>query len=398
MIKALGDIQVLEMGTFITGPAASMLLGDLGADVIKIENPAGGDPFRAFKGGLYSPHFQTYNRNKRSITLNTKDADDLAILDMLVADADVFIQNFRPGVADRLSVGPERLCTANPRLIYCSISGFGATGPGRDRPAFDTVAQAASGFLRLLLNPDHPRVVGPAIADAITGFYAAYGILAALHERERTGKGRLVEVSMLEAMCHFNLDDFTHYFASGEIMNAYSRPHVSQSYVFECEDGRWLALHMSSPTKFWENLATAIERPDMFEDSRFSDRSSRIANHEAVIAFLAPIIRSHPLGYWCERLSRLEVPHSPVYNSKEVLETAEAKHLQLEISSHPDQPGAFRTIRNPISFDGQRPLEVRAPPQLGEHNENITRRRPANRLLEPSPLNAKQAKAGQGTD
>src|SRR5687768_1924349 len=181
MAKVLEGVRVLEMGTFITGPAAGMLLGDLGADVVKIEHPDG-DPFRAFKGGLYSPHFQTYNRNKRSITLNTKQAADLEALDALVRDADVFIQNFRPSVAERLGVDAERLRALNPRLIYCAISGFGPSGPASDRPAFDTVAQAASGFLRLLINPEHPRVVGPAIADAITGFYAAYGILGALHE------------------------------------------------------------------------------------------------------------------------------------------------------------------------------------------------------------------------
>src|SRR5262249_26356861 len=160
-------------GTFITGPAAGMLLGDLGADVVKVEQPEG-DPFRHFKGAAYSPHWQTYNRNKRSITLNTKIAYDLDRLHSLVREADVFIQNFRPSVAERLGVGAERLRSLNPRLIYCSISGFGADGPDKSRPAFDTVAQAASGFLRLLLNPLGPRVVGPAIADAVTGFYAAY--------------------------------------------------------------------------------------------------------------------------------------------------------------------------------------------------------------------------------
>ncbi|HYE28560.1 MAG TPA: CoA transferase, partial [Allosphingosinicella sp.] len=159
MAKVLRDVRVLEMGTFITGPAAGMLLGDLGAEVIKIEHPEAGDPFRAFKGGLYSPHFQTYNRNKKSVTLNTKQAADLAELDRLVAGADVFIQNFRPGVAERLGVDAARLQAINPRLVYCAISGFGASGPDRDRPAFDTVAQAASGFLRLLVNPEHPRLV-----------------------------------------------------------------------------------------------------------------------------------------------------------------------------------------------------------------------------------------------
>ncbi len=257
MAKPLANVRVLEMGTFITGPAAGMLLADLGAAVIKIEHPEGGDPFRAFKDGLYSPHFQTYNRNKKSVTLNTKQPADLATLDRMVAEADVFIQNFRPGVAERLGVDSARLQGLNPRLIYCAISGFGPSGPDCDRPAFDTVAQAASGFLRLLVNPEHPRVVGPAIGDAVTGFYAAYGILGALHERHATGQGRVVEVSMLEAMCHFNLDDFTHYFAAGEVMGPYSRPNVSQSYVFQCSDGGWIALHMSSPAKFWDALAAA---------------------------------------------------------------------------------------------------------------------------------------------
>ncbi len=208
-----------------------MLLGDLGADVIKVELPGSGDPFRAFQGGLYSPHFQTYNRNKRSIELNTQQADDLRVFDALIAEADVYIQNFRPGVADKLGAGEARLRALNPKLIYCSISGFGATGPAASRPAYDTVAQAASGFLNLLVNPKNPRVVGPAIADALTGYYATYGVLGALFERGRTGRGRLVEVSMLEAMAHFNLDAFTHFFQADEVMGPYSRPSVSQSYV-----------------------------------------------------------------------------------------------------------------------------------------------------------------------
>jgi crotonobetainyl-CoA:carnitine CoA-transferase CaiB-like acyl-CoA transferase len=371
MAKVLAGVRVLEMGTFITGPAAAMLLADLGAEVIKIEHPEGGDPFRAFKGGLYSPHFQTYNRNKKSITLNTKAEADLDRLDRLVADADVFIQNFRPGVADRLGVDAKRLQAINPALIYCSISGFGPTGPGRDRPAFDTVAPAASGFLRLLVNPGNPRVVGPAIADAITGFYAAYGVLGALHERHATGKGRLVEVSMLEAMCHFNLDDFTHYFSAGEVMGPYSRPNVSQSYVFQCADRGWIALHMSSPTKFWEALAEAVGRPDMLSLPQFSDRAARIANYDAVVAFLAPIFATRDRDDWQDRLLALEVPNSPVYSSDEVVRSDQFVHLELEVGAEHSQMGPFHTIRSPVSFDGERSLEVVPPPVLGEHDEEI---------------------------
>jgi crotonobetainyl-CoA:carnitine CoA-transferase CaiB-like acyl-CoA transferase len=361
------------MGTFITGPAAGMLLADMGADVIKVEQPGTGDPFRSFKGELYSPHFQTYNRNKRSITIDPKKESDLLVLDRLVEDADVFIQNFRPGVADRLKVDAARLQSINPRLVYASISGFGSEGPERDRPAFDTVAQAASGFLRLLVNPEHPRVVGPAIADAMTGFYTALGILAALNERHTTGKGRVVETSMFEAMCHFNLDDFTHLLSADQVMGPYSRPHVSQSYVFQCADGKWLALHMSSPPKFWENLAAAVGQPDMLSLPAFESREARIAHYEDVVAFLAPIFARASRAEWTDTLTRLEVPNSPVYDTAEVLATEQAKVLGIEVTD-PDGPkGEFRTIRFPLSFDGERMDSVTAPPLLGADDAAIRR-------------------------
>ncbi len=382
MAKPLEGIRVLDMGTFITGPQAGSLLADLGAEVIKVEMPEVGDPFRAFKGGLYSPHYQTYNRNKKSIELNTKQAQDLAAFDELVKGADVFIQNFRPGVAERLGVDAKRLQAINPRLVYALITGFGSDGPHRDRPAFDTVAQASSGFLRLLVNPEHPRVVGPALADALTGFYAAHGVVAALYEREKTGKGRLVETSMFEAMCHFNLDDFTHLLSMGEVMGPYSRPHVSQSYVFECADGGWLALHMSSPPKFWENLAEAAGQPDMLQRPEFADRNARIANYDKVIAFLAPIFKQQPRSYWADRLAELEVPHSPVFTSQEVVDGELAQHHEIVLETEGPH-GPFRTIRSPLRFDGQKQEEVIAPPVLGQHNEEILGRNGAvNRAKE----------------
>ena len=373
MSRVLNGFKVVEQGTFITGPAAGMLLGDLGADVIKVEQPGTGDPFRAFKNGLYSPHFQTYNRNKRSIALDTKDDADRAVFDALIADADIYIQNFRPGVADKLGVGQTRLRALNPRLVYCSISGFGATGPAASRPAYDTVAQAASGFLGLLVNPENPRVVGPAIADALTGFYAAYGAMGALLERSRTGKGRTVEVSMLEAMTHFNLDAFTHFLQVDEVMGPYSRPRVSQSYVLKCADGKWIALHMSSPEKFWQGLARAIEQPDLFEDPRFATRDARIEHQEALIALLGERFKGRSRDDWVARLLPEDVPHAPMYDTSEALEDPQARHLQLMISAEHPVMGRFRTVRSPVSFDGERALDVRPPPTLGEHDEEIRR-------------------------
>lgn len=373
-VKVLAGVRVVEHGTFITGPAASMLLADLGADVVKVEQKEG-DPFRAFRGGLYSPHYQTYNRNKKSVRLDTRDKVDLALFDKLIAEADVYIQNFRPGVAEKIGAGEARLRELNPRLVYCAISGFGPDGPAAQRPSYDTVAQAASGFLKLLVNPANPRVVGPAIADALTGFYAAYGILGALYEREKRDgekgvKGRRVEVSMLEAMTHFNLDAYTHLFSEGEVMGPYSRPSVSQSYVLPCGDGKWIALHMSSPPKFWEGLAKAIERPTLFEDPLYVDREARIRNQDKLIELLTGIFRTQPRAEWCRRLEALDVPHAPMYDTDEVPEDPQARHLQLFVDApHPGRPGErWRTVRSPVSFDGQRALDVSAPPLLGDHD------------------------------
>ena len=371
MSGVLDGVRVIEQGTFITGPAAGLILGDLGADVIKVEQPGTGDPFRAFRGGLYSPHFQTYNRNKRSIALNTKNVDDLAVFDDLIRSADVYIQNFRPGTADRLGAGEARLRGLNPRLIYCAISGFGQTGPAAHRPSYDTVAQAASGYLKLLVNPADPRVVGPAVADAMTGYYAAFGILGALFERARTGAGRSVEVSMLEAMCHFNLDAFTHYLSEGELMGPFSRPSVSQSYVLRCADEKWIALHMSSPEKFWQSLAEAMGRPDIFEDPRFNSRETRIAHYEDLIALLRAEFATRTREAWCARLAALDVPHAPMYDAQEALSDPQVRHLAIEVDAQHPQMGPFRTIRFPVSFDGRRAADVVPPPVLDEHGPAI---------------------------
>ena len=367
----LKSIRVVEMGTYITGPACAMQLADLGADVIKVERPGEGDPFRAFKGGLYSPHFQTYNRNKRSIALDTKRPDDLAVFNALIARADVFIQNFRPGVAEKLGAGEDDLRKINPKIIYCAISGFGTSGPARDRPTYDTVAQAASGFLRLMTPPTNPRVIGPAIADAVTGHYAATGILAALVERGVTGQGRRLDISMLEAMCHFNLDSFTHYFSVDEVMGPLSRPVVSQSYTFECADGKWIAIHMSSPPKFWTGFLEATGQTHLATDPRFAERLERIKHQDDLIALMTPVFRTKPRADWCAALEAAEVPYSPAYDSDEALEDPQAVHLGIKVSADHPVIGTFTTVRAPYAFDGAAERSVRPPPLLDEHGADI---------------------------
>jgi crotonobetainyl-CoA:carnitine CoA-transferase CaiB-like acyl-CoA transferase len=372
-MKILKNIRVIELGTYITGPAAGMHLADLGADVIKVERPGSGDPFRAFKGGLYSPHYQTYNRNKRSIALDTSKPEDCQTLHELIATADVFIQNFRPGVAEKLGAGEAELRAINPGLVYCAISGFGISGPSSDRPVYDTVAQAASGFLRLVTPPDNPRVIGPAMADSITGQYAAMAILAALLERGSTGKGRRVDISMLEAMSHFNLDSFTHYFSVGEIMGPLSRPVVSQSYTFECSDEKWIAFHLSSPAKFWDGLLAATGQEQLNTDPRFAERLSRIEHQDDLITILRPVFAQKTRDEWCALLERNEVPYSPAYDSNEALEDPQAKHLQIKVSAEHPTMGTFTTVRPPYNFDGEAELSLRPPPTLDEHGDEIRR-------------------------
>src|SRR5580692_8488116 len=295
MSGTLNGIRVLEQGTFITGPCAGMMLADLGADVIKVESPEG-DPYRAYQSGQYSPHFQAYNRNKRSLALDLKNAQDHQLFDGLVREADVFI----------------------PRLVYCSISGFGSTGPYTERPSYDSVAQALSGFLSVVVDYQRPQFLGPALADAITGLYAAYGVLGALVERGRTGRGGLVEVSMLEAMAHFAVEPFAAYFALGETPTSADRPRLAQAYILHTADGRLIALHLSSLDKFWQGLVTALEAPDLGLDARFDPRERRIAEYDTLRVELDARFSRRPLAYWVERLSAADVPHAPVNRIDEV--------------------------------------------------------------------------------
>src|SRR4026209_422716 len=311
MAPVLHGIRIVEQGTFITGPCTGMMLADLGADVVKIERPEG-DPYRSYQSSQFSPHFPAYNRNKRSLALDLNRPDDREIFDRLIRKAEVYIQNFRPGTADRLGAGVERLRALNPGLVYCSISGFGRTGPDGERPSYDSVAQALSGFLSVVVDTERPRFLGPALADAITGIYAAYGVLGALLERATTGQGRHVEVSMFEAMAHFAVEPFAAYFALGETPKSSDRPRLAQAYILRTADDRLLAIHLSSLEKFWQGLLNAIEPAELGRDGRFSERLARIQNYEARGQELDRRFRRRPLADWADRLSANDVPFAPI--------------------------------------------------------------------------------------
>ena len=391
MTGVLSGIRVVEQGTFITGPCAGMMLADLGADVIKVESPEG-DPYRSYQGDQYSPHFQAYNRNKRSIALDLKSAADKALFEGLVGAADVFIQNFRPGTAQRLGAGAPQLRKVNPRLVYCSISGFGASGPYVDRPSYDSVAQALSGFLSVVVDPAEPQFLGPALADAITGLYAAYGVLGALVQRGRSGEGCLVEVSMLEAMAHFAVEPFAAYFALGRVPTSSDRPRLAQAYILRTGDGRLIAIHLSSLEKFWRGLVVALEAPELAADARFSTRDARIEHYELLRAELGARFARHGVAHWSERLGRNDVPFAPINGIDQVVEDPQVQHLGIVVPVE-NAHGSSRSVRPPVQFAGSHFRSVRAAPLLDEDGAAI-RAALAGGVRWPEPAERRGATSG----
>lgn len=367
----LDGVRVIELTTMITGPLAGMLLADLGASVIKIENREGGDPFRNHHGGLYGGHFLSYNRNKRSLTLDLRSARGKDIFLDLIADSDVLIDNFRPGVLDRLGFDAAALAARNPRLIHASITGFGDSGPYRDRPSYDAVAQALSGMLSQFVDPEKPQPGGPTLSDNITGFYAAYAVLAALYERTRTGKGCRIETSMLEATIAFAPDGFINNRQHGMQIGPLSRVATSQSYVFRCKDAKLVAIHLSSLPKFWDGLVEALERPDLAVNPDFAKRPERIANYKKLGVELAKTFITRPRAEWTARLEAADVPHAPVYNVEEVFDDPQVRHLGMFYSVNHPTEGEVWGIRPPVSIDGERPGVMTAPPVVGEHTVQI---------------------------
>lgn len=371
MLKVLNGVRIVEQGTFITGPCAGMMLADLGADVIKVESQGNGDPYRSFKTGFYSAHFQAYNRNKRAIGLDLKSSADREVFYQLIAQADVYIQNFRPGAARRIGADYDTLHKINPRLIYCSISGFGPDGPYAQRPVYDSVAQAVSGFLSVAIDPEQPRFIGPALADAITGIYAALGISAAMVERGRTGAGKRIDISMLEAMMHFAVEPFMGFFALGEEPIGVDRPRLAQAFIMRCQDGKLFAFHLSSLDKFWDALVEAAGAQHLSQDERFSKRLKRIDNYEALNVELNAIFATRPRSEWVKRFEAFDVPFAPINSISEVVSDPQAQHMDMFVPVSERVQGATQTVRPAFSFDGVHAETVKAAPGVNQHGEEI---------------------------
>ncbi len=366
----LHGIRVLDLGQYISGPCATVLLAEMGADVIKVE-PQEGDPFRAWESGKMSATFIAFNRGKRSVVLDLKSDDGRQGLLDLVGTADVLVDNFRPGVLERLGIGYDVLSEARPELIHCSITGFGSSGPHSAMPAYDGVALGYSGLAGLLLDPEDPRLRGPALADAITGHSAAFSILAALLDRSRTGQGRRLEISMLGALVHFLHSAVAKRVVEGREETPYLRPHSSQAYVFGTRDDKQVLVHLSSPPKFWEGLCAAVGREDLLTDARFATRGVRQKNYEVLRAELTPAFASRDRDEWLDLLQAHQVPCAPVNTVGEALDDEQMRHLGLIDVLHDADLGPLPQIRPPVHWGGAPLPPVARAPHLGEHTESV---------------------------
>src|SRR2546423_234907 len=329
-MSALNGITVLEFANYVSGPYAGMMLGDLGAEVIKIEPPGGGDPFRGWGAADYSATFGSVNRNKKSVILDLKSSDGRAAAIALAAKADVLIENYRPGTMVRLGLDYHALKPLNPRLVYVSITGFGSSGPYADRAGYDTVGQAMSGLLSVLTNLSNPEPMGISLSDHLTGMMGAYGALGALMARERTGRGQLVETSLLAATVAFLGENAARYFETGHRPTRETRARSAQVYAFTDCDGRGFVIHLSSPAKFWQGLTRVAGHPEWQDDPRFKSKKDRQQNYRELHDLLAAIFRTRERNDWLALLQDQDVPSAPIYTLDEVFADPQLKHLGLQ--------------------------------------------------------------------
>ena len=374
MSYPLEGVRVLELGQIIAGTYGSQVLSDLGAEVIKIETPEGDlgripsvAPYRGLSG-----LFLTFNRNKQSIVINLKNTDGCKLFYDLVKVSDVVIDNFRPGVLERLAIDYPILSKINPRIIQCSVTGFGSSGEYKDYPALDLNIQAISGHMAITGEPGRPPVrVGVPLADISGGIYASKGILAALYEREHTGKGRRIEISMFDTMLHLLTYIGTMWLTNGEVPKP---PGSAHDYsvpwqAFATSDG--YVVVATRQENFWKKLCAVLEHADLADDPLFADNATRVKNRKVVIPRLEAIFRTRTAADWLKRLRDAGVPAAPVNNVDAAFAEPPVAEREMIVEYDHPQVGKVRLPGNPIKMDGMGETISNPAPMLGEHTDAI---------------------------
>lgn len=369
-------LVVIELGHSVAAPFAGQIFGELGARVIKIEKSDGDDcrkwgpPF--WEGA--STFFQSLNRNKESIVCDLRDADQLEALKQLICEkADIVIQNLRPGHVEQLGLDGPSLLARQPRLIYCNLGAFGRVGPLKDRPGYDPLMQAFGGIMSTTGEPGRPSVrVGASIVDMGTGMWSVIGALTALHERNTTGSGRVVDVSLFETATSWVSLLASQYLGSGEVAEKQGSgaPGIVPYKAYVTQDGE-IVIAAGSDGLF-KSLSKALGHPEWIDDARFKDNPNRVANKDALYGMIDAIIAAQPTAHWIQVLEAAGVPCSPVNNLAQMIAHPQTESLGIV---QPVPGTDMRFIGLPLSFDGVRPAPYSAPPKLGEHNALLQQRK-----------------------
>jgi crotonobetainyl-CoA:carnitine CoA-transferase CaiB-like acyl-CoA transferase len=369
---ALEEFTCVDVSGHVAGPYASSLLGDLGCEVIKIELPGGGDTHRGrnpkYEG--YGPSFRALNRNKKSVTLNLREKKARAILLELLTRADIFLENFRPATRSRLALDYDELAKRNPQLIHCSISGYGQSGPYRDKPGFDTIGQALGGMMSLVTDLDDPKVAGVSFVDHAAGIFAAHGIMAALLARSKTGRGQFIDVSLLQVAIAFIESHVADYLNGGEAVSRENFPKGRIYSLLDC-DGKPFMVHLSGHNEAWEGLLKAGELERLIGDTRFATSRLRTDRHHEIVKILRKQFCSRPREYWLPRLDANQIPNAPINTIAEVFNNPQIKHMGIPKQITHPKLGTSNLVGSPINLSETPAKFYRAAPLLGEHTEEI---------------------------
>ena len=372
---ALEGTVCIEVSGHVAGPYAGSLLGDLGCEVIKVELPNGGDTHRGrnpkYEG--YGPSFRALNRNKKSLTLNLRDKKARGILLQLVATADILLENFRPPTRTQLGLDYEDLAKVNPKLIHCSISGYGQSGPYRDKPGFDTIGQALSGMMSLVTDLDDPKVAGVSFVDHAAGIFAAHGIMAALLARAKTQRGQFIDVSLLQVSIAFIESHVADYLNGGEAVSRDNFPKGRIYSLLDC-DKKPFMVHLSGHNQAWEGLLRAAELDHLIGDPRFDTRKQRTDRHDEIVSILRAQFREKPREYWLPRLDANSIPNAPINTIREVFDNPQIKHMGIPRQITHPRMGTSNLVGSPINMSDTPPRFVRPAPLLGEQTDEILER------------------------
>ena len=375
-MKALDGIRVLDLTRALAGPFCTLMLGDNGADVIKVEIPGSGDDTRKWGPpfiGEESAYYLSINRNKRSLTLNLQDAQAQEVFMKLAQDIDVVVENFTPGVMGRFGLDYDAVKAINPKVVYCSISGFGQDGPYRNRPAYDQIMQGVGGLMSITGEPDgEPQKIGIAVTDIGAGMWSAFAIMAALNHRGKTGEGQYIDISMLDAQVAWLTYQAAFFFANGEApkrMGA-AHPTLVPYQAFMCKDGKYINVAVGSE-RIWERFCQGMEREDLKDHPDYATNSVRVNNRGAMVSMLQEIFLTRPVAEWVKDLQAANVPCGPINDLADVFADPQvlARNMYLEMA-HPTL-GSIKQTGLPIKFSLTPGGLDRHPPLLGEHNQEI---------------------------